>query len=290
MRATKSSKDGLLAHWEAGIPLDSAWVDFAVFFDRFALTALHTHPDNDADVLGLEHPRYKELSKGWLPKTWETRQKKLAITTKNERIHLLGEIYAGHLWAIGFRTLASGSDELVRVPRQFFFFDETGEREQGPDIHWTKGQLKVGRTSYFDIRIAKVPPTGDTLAAPTNPVPKDHPDGAKAVVRQKTTKKAKVHAKHPDAKSRRKKVGGRPNTSSQVRREFRKLWGASSAFRSLNVKSMVPEVRAAIRGEERRLEETSGYRFSSMAKIIGQERIAARNENKRSKPNKPKAP
>lgn len=157
MRTTKSSKDGLLAHWEAGIPLDSAWVDFAVFFDRFALTALHTHPDNDADVLGLEHPRYKELSKGWLPKTWETRQKKLAITTKNERIHLLGEIYAGHLWAIGFRTLASGSDELIRVPRQLFFFYEAEGREQEPKIHWSKGELTVYGTSYFDIRVVRCP-------------------------------------------------------------------------------------------------------------------------------------
>src|SRR6266436_3682347 len=101
MFTPEPSRDQLLALWESGIPLDSAWIEFAVFFDRFTHRALHTHPANDPDLLEPD-PRYKELSKGWLPRTWEDRQKKLVITTQNERIHLLGEIYAGQLWAIGF--------------------------------------------------------------------------------------------------------------------------------------------------------------------------------------------
>src|SRR3974377_443003 len=103
--------------WESGTPLDDAWVEFARFFDRYALRALRTYPANDASVLGLDHPRYKELSKGWLPPTWDARQRKLAITTESERSNLLDELYADRLWAIGFRTLPNGFDEVVRVPR-----------------------------------------------------------------------------------------------------------------------------------------------------------------------------
>jgi hypothetical protein len=151
------SKDELGALWEGGVPMDDAWVEFAIFFDRFALRALRTDPGNDAKFLGLNNPRYRELNLGWLPCSWDARQKKLAITTANERINLLGEIYAGRLWAIGCRGLSTGFDELVRVPRQFFFFDETEEHKDRPDIRWGNGELTVGDSSYFEIRVARAP-------------------------------------------------------------------------------------------------------------------------------------
>ena len=157
MTVSEPSNEELMRLWESGIPLDSAWVKFAASLDDFALAALHLHPDNDLKVFGLYDPRYKELSKGWLPRTWEGRQKKLATITQNERIHVLREICAGYLWAIGSRTLPNGSDELVLVPRQYFFFDEASERGQRPDIDWTKSALTVGGTSHFDIRVVRAP-------------------------------------------------------------------------------------------------------------------------------------
>src|ERR1700733_10632517 len=156
MPTSKPSTDPLRAQWESGVALDAAWIEFAVFFDSFAHRALRTHPANDVDVL-THNPRYKKLSQGWLPKTWEARQRKLATTRRNERIYLLGEIYAGHLRAVGFRTLPNGSDELVRVPRQHFYFDETGAPKTRPEINWTKGELTVGNSSYFDIRVVRAP-------------------------------------------------------------------------------------------------------------------------------------
>lgn len=175
------SKDELRALWETGVPLDSAWVEFAAYFDRFALRALKTDPDNDAVVLGLGNPRYQEISKGWLPPTLEGRQKKLVITTINERINLLGEVYRGQLWAIGFQTLASGSDDLVRVPRQFFYFDETGEQERPLEIYWGKGELNAGGVSFFDIHVVRAPfDPGEAIEA-SKTQKNDHSDAAMTI-------------------------------------------------------------------------------------------------------------
>jgi hypothetical protein len=267
MQDTESSKDGLLAHWEAGIPLDSAWVDFAVFFDRFALTALRTHPDNDADLLGLEHSRYKELSTEWLPKTWETRQKKLEITTKNERINLLREIYAGDLWAIGFRTLPTGSDELVRVPRKLFYVDEQGERNIHPDIFWSKGELTVGNVSYFDIRIVKPPAnTSDTVEAEqpqqANIPATSQPDSASASPKSHSTQQ------NPDRPSR----VGRPKRREQIRSKVEELWNTDPQFQAIpNRIDQAREVRARLCGEEtRHRDDTPNYRSSTIQRIIGE--------------------
>lgn len=150
------SEAELREHWESGIPLDSAWVEYAGFFDHFALRALRTHPDNDADVLDIKDPRYQQLIKGWLPKAWEGRQKKLEITTTIERANLLNKIYMGELWAIGSRTRDNGFDELVRVPREFFFLDPD-EAPFHDGIYWAKGQLTMDDDSYFDIRVVHPP-------------------------------------------------------------------------------------------------------------------------------------
>jgi hypothetical protein len=288
MPVPNTSTDRLLALWESGVPLDWAWIDFAVFFDRFAFRALRTHPTNDPDVLGLEHPRYKELSHGWLPKTWEARQKKLAIVTQNERINLLGQIYGGRLWSIGFWTLTSGSDQLVRVPRQHFFFDEAGEREHRPDIYWGKSELTVGDTSYFDIRIVRAPFGEQPVARPSAAATSDG-DGSNAKASRPKARRSKSQTKNPAKKRHRKKTGGRPKTSDWISRTTRRLWKTNPGFRTLPLKGMAPEVRAAILGENRRHEETSGYRSSSMAKIIGHELSALRKQSKRNKPNKPRS-
>lgn len=265
MSTPELSKEQLHTLWTSGVDLDAAWVEFAKFFDRYALTALRTAPANDPDILGLNDPRYKQLNKGWLPKTWELRQKKLAITRKNERLHLLGEIYAGHLWAIGFRTLPSGFDELIRVPRQFFFCDGVGERGQLPIIHWNKGELKVDSGSYFDIRVVRAP----------------------SVVVQAENKTdglaAKPHSK-PLSSNRRKKVGGRPNTRQRIIETAKRLSKTDAEFRTMHMKEKVPRVRAHILGVDRQNEEARGYKTSSMTKAIGS---ALRNQNKRNKPNKP---
>ena len=120
MPVTELSKDQLEDLWKSGIPLDHAWVAFARFFDSTALQALRTHPNNDPDPARVHDPRYLELIKGWLPTTWEARLLKLAAITESERGNLLGELYDGRLWAIGCRTLPSGFDEPVRIPRRLF--------------------------------------------------------------------------------------------------------------------------------------------------------------------------
>jgi hypothetical protein len=281
MPVSKTAKNSLLALWESGAPLDSAWIEFHPFLDSFAIRALRTHPANDPDVLA-GNPRYKELCKGWLPRTWESRQKKLAATSKSGRVHLLGEIYAGNLSAIGFRTRADGSDELVPVPRQFFFFDEAGEREQRPDIHWGKGELTAGATSYFHIRVVRAPVEVKQLPAP--------PSAAKAAGAGRRIKvtRPKSKAKNHREPSRRKNVGGRRKTRPDIIRAFRKLWKTKPTFRTLRVKEMVPEVRAEILGENARHEERSGYRSSSMAKTIGHELSVIRKQKFRNKPKEPK--
>jgi hypothetical protein len=279
MRVSETSNDQLRALWESGVALDSAWIEFAKFFDPFAHRALCTYPANDPDVLAHD-PRYNEVQ-SWLPKTWEGRQEKLLVTTRNERAHLLGEIYAGRLWAIGSRTFADGSDDLVRIPRQHFLF-EGGVTEA--DIHWAKGRLIVGTTTYFDIHVAQAPtnqdrrsrlPSSDEQSAHSGPSSK--PKSRRSKSRTTTLPKTK----------KRKKVGGRPNTSRRIRREVRRLWVAKPGFRNLPVKRRVSYVRGMILGEAQCHEEATGYRSSSMAKIIGREVNALRKRNKRNKPRKP---
>lgn len=230
--------------WESGVSLDSAWVEFACFFDQFALRALRTHPNNDPDILHGDS-RYQEL-KDWLPKVWEGRQVKLKIITKNERANLLGEIYTGRLWAIGFRTLANGSDELVRVPRQLFFVDDEGERANQPDIYWNKAELTVGSDSYFDIRIIDA-------SVSTNEAPCGQGDDSP----KKTENVAPV---------------GRPNTSDEIREMVEELWKSDPSFQSLPDRTaQAGEVRARLLGEDARdAHDLVGYNTSTIIKIIGQ--------------------
>lgn len=234
--------------WESGIPLDLAWIEFASIFDQFSLKALRTHPINDADVLGLNHPRYQQIKKGWLPQTWEGRQKKLESTTRNERANLSGEIYTGRLWAIGFHTLASGSDEAVRVPRQLFFVGEEQEQADHPAIHWSKGELTVGSDSYFDIRVVHAPVSTDEKVEPTNGV-----EGRTAEEREHAATK------------------GRPKTSDQIREKVEELW-TESHFQALpDRQAQAAEIRARLLGDDaRHSHDTVGYATNTIKRIIGQ--------------------
>ncbi|MFN0303064.1 MAG: hypothetical protein ACKVQU_22220 [Burkholderiales bacterium] len=242
MSESRPTKDALAALWKSGVPLDSAWIEFAEFLDAFAVRALRTDPCNDADVLGLDHPRYRQLSKGWLPISSESRAKKLEIATRNERTNLLQEIYAGRLWAIGYRSLPDGTDELTRVPRQPFFVDEAGERNKRPDIHWGKAQLTVGNASYFDIRVVRPPPSGD--------------DGAEALQSQESSAPKQ----------------GRRNTRDQIRRAVEELWDTDTAFRAIpHRRDQAREVRARLRGKDaRHLDSMQGYRTTTIQRIIGE--------------------
>src|SRR5690606_8393549 len=108
-------------------------------------------------------PRYRQLSRGWLPRTWDGRQKKLEITRWNERIQLLDNIYFGDLWAIGYATRPDGSDELTRVPRQLFFVDhDDSGKALLPEINWGKGEIAKGDRSYFDIHVVHAPDNSTT--------------------------------------------------------------------------------------------------------------------------------
>ena len=271
MTASRASETQLATLWKSGVPLDSAWIEFARFLDAFAVRALGTDPSCDADVLGLDHPRYKQLSKGWLPMSSQARARKLATTTKSERINLLNEIYAGRLWAIGFQSLPGGSDELVRVPRQPFYFDEAGEREAQPDIHWGKGQLTIGDTSYFAIRVTRAPESIETAS-------------------ESHTHESALRRTRKDTNAGRRSRGnpstGRPNTSERISKQARKLWKASPEFRSMPLKQMVGEVRAALFSEGQRNEQIKGYKNSSMEKAISRALGTFRKQNKRNKRNK----
>jgi len=287
MPTSELSNDQLAALWERGAALDSAWIQFAEFFDSFAHRALRTYPSNDADVLAA-HPRYKELANGWLPRTWEARKEKLAVTAANERLHLLDEIYAGRLWAIGFRTLRDGSDGLARIPRRHFLVVEgVGTEIQ---IDWAKSELTLGRATYFDVRIAQAP-TGSGLrsARPRSDHLSNRSEPPTRPSRSLPSKPRTATLQEKKKKKKRKKVGGSPGTKSSVIQSFHKLWRERPEFRELSVKSMVAEVRAEILGDDAKHEERSGYRSSSMERWIGRELSVVRNRKIPNKPNKPRA-
>ncbi len=280
MSAAKSSDDQLPALWEAGIPLNDAWIEFARFFDSFAYRALRTYPANDPDVLARD-PRYEQLQ-GWLPKTWKARKEKLLVTTTNERANLLDEIYANRLWAIGFQTLPSGSDELVRVPHRHFLF----VNGVGPAVamNWDRGELTVDGTTYFDIRVVRNPLRPDRKLARTSA--SERSPRSKAKKSQSNPGRRIKRASTPKTKAGRKNVGGRPNTSREIRKAFRKMLSETPACADLPHKTLIGDVREALFGKGSRDIEKPGYKYSPMDKIIGQELSEFRNKNKRNKPNK----
>lgn len=293
MTASDPSIDQLAALWESGFTLDSAWIEFAEFFGRYSYRALRTYPANDPDVLAHD-PRYSQLQ-GWLPKTWAGRKEKLLVTARNERHHLLDELYAGNLWAVGFRTLPSGSDEPVRVPRRHFLFVDG----VGPDISidWARAEVRDGDGCYFDIRIVKPPgvvaeenekaapeddgertkepqtdgieAAEDVAAAPKpqpEPAPSLAPDSKLAVDARRAT--PPIKAPRPASPAPK---GGRPSTDAEIRRKVKELWG-EPVFRTMKTRlDQAREVRARLKGEHTRYsDDMQGYTSSFIKRIIGE--------------------
>jgi hypothetical protein len=262
------TQDELRALWERGVPLDRAWLEFTPDnFDAFMLRVLETYPANDDMFKHASdeavRKRYAEL-KGWLPMDPEGRQTKLRNKIAVQRSYLLDNLYKGDLWAIGVRTLPNGFDELARVPRHCFFTDYDGERDVQPKVYWAKGEVEFGGSSYFDIRV--VVAQGADSASPT---PADEPRSA-------TTNA-----------SGKNRLGGRTRTSDEIGRTVLQLWDTQPAFRTLPLKLMVGEVRAAIHGPDSRDLELVNYKSSSMEKVIADALRARRDPKKRKKPKEP---
>jgi len=259
--------NNLKALWETGVPLNEAWIEFAVFFDHFALRALRTYPENDASVLGTDHPRYIELKKGWLPPSWEGRRKKLAITMEGERHHLLGEIYSGNLWAIGFITLPSGTDEPVRVPRRLFFAKNGEDRAIRPDIDWDAEELKDGDRCYFDVRIIRHPVWANVAIQASQPEVRG---AAPLAVPETSDPQAHPESVSPPRETSSRKEG-RPNMRDRIRAKVEELWNSDPHFRQIPHRiDQAREIRARLAGEgSRHRDDMPGYRSTSIQRIIG---------------------
>jgi hypothetical protein len=189
---------------------------------------------------------------GWLPPSWEGRHKKLEIVTHNERINLLNKIYDGELWAIGFRTMTNGFDERTRVPRQHFFVDERPDRVQWPDIHWGKGELRIGADSYFDIRIVRTPVDTAEASPPSVDL------------------RANRDTDSAQASSRTVRVG-RPREKDRIVEAIEKLWPDPSFQALENRTQQARELRARLRGEHARdKDQMQGYKTSTLARLIGE--------------------
>jgi hypothetical protein len=247
------SQNELRALWESGVPLDDAWMEFTPDnFDRIMLMALQSHPDDDrlGERSGDERvrKRYEEM-KGWLPRTFEGRQAKLRNKIEVQRSYLLDNLYNGQLWAIGFRTLADGFDELARVPRHLFFAGYEGERYVQPSINWTKGELTTP-DSYFDIHIVRSPTARENSAEPSS----------------------RKEDKPPIESAPSSTRVGRRNTRDEIREKAEFLLKNDVAFQALpNRPAQAEELRARLKGEEaRHRHEMLGYKTSVIVRIIGQ--------------------
>jgi hypothetical protein len=270
------SLDELLRLWESGVPFDSAWIEFAVSLDRFSFAALHTHPDDDLKIHGLHNREYKELiNSGWLPRTLEGRKKKLEMITENERTHLLRDIYAGRLWAIGFQTLPSGLVEPVHVHREIF--DVAGHPERRRDIDWDKHGISTGSGSFFDIRIVRPPVVENESAEPQPqqdsglPVAEPRPDEATKAVELSAAEQPKPVQAQLVKQAVPGPQGGRPNKREQIRCKVEELWKDPLFHAIPNRTDQAREVRARLHGESaRHFDDMQGYRTTQIKRIIGE--------------------
>ena len=212
MAVLEPSPNELLRLRKSGVSLDSAWREYA---DPFVLTVLQADPEKDPLLFGLHNRRYKELVRRGLPETKEGRTKELESVIQEARSHLLREIYSGHLWAIGFRTLPSGTSELVLVPRRLFLFDEAGEHKR-PDIHWRKSELTVGTGSFLDIRIIR-PPPGVEESSATATAATAIPNDAARLAATHIASSPEGQARTTDERSTERNSPGRPSHANVIR-------------------------------------------------------------------------
>ena len=204
--------DDLLRLWESGVPLESAWVEFA---DSFVLTLLHTHPDKDPLVFGLHNRRYKEAVKAWLPETTEGRKKMLERVTGDARACLFSELHAGRRWAIGFHGSSDASREAIRIARQLFSLDESGDSERHRSIDWSKNAISTGTSSFIDIHVIRPPPgTEESLATASTgtAIPNDAPSPAA----MSETSSPEGQAKSLGETSKERNSPGRPSVATDV--------------------------------------------------------------------------
>jgi hypothetical protein len=166
MTFPEPSPHELFRLWESGLPLKSAWVEFA---DSFVLTVLHTHPEKDPLVFGLHNRRFKEAAKAWVPETAEGREKMLEMVTRDARACLVSELHAGRRWAIGFQADSIGSREAIRISRQLFSLDGPGHSERHGSIDWSKNAISVGTSSFIDVHVIRPPPGSEESVNSTSP-------------------------------------------------------------------------------------------------------------------------
>lgn len=264
------AQDQLNDLWEAATPLDQAWFGFSVALDRFALTALRTHPENDSEVLGVDDPRYQELSKGWLPNSWEARQAKLAYVTESERSYLLDEIYGGRLWAIGFRTLPTGFDEPARVPRRLFLATQGRQLRMPTDIDWNREEVRDGDVCYFHVRVCKPAVVANARPAEAQPLPEA------ALVQEPKSEPGKDATQSDQTVQAMAPVtprgkGGRPRTDEEIRSKVRELWNDPTFQAMKNRTEQAGEVRARLKSPQARdVDEMQGYGLGKIKRIIGE--------------------
>jgi hypothetical protein len=267
MSIREPSKDKLRTMWEAGEPLNSAWAEFAVLFDRAAQIPVSTHPTKGIRFFA-DDQNTGELHAPRNPKT----ARQTRGTRSRERSHMSAQICAGRLWAIGMRIVSTGADELVRIPSGHFRLDKK-EGPQGSSvrsrIQWDKGQLLAGDIRYTEIRVFPGPRSGYESFEP------QIQDAADVRHRSVTAKPRKT--------KRPKTIKGRPNTSRDIGATARRLWKTNLKFRALSLKAMVNKVRAEILGENCRGQEIVGYKSSSMEKTISRALKDLRHPTKRNK-------
>jgi hypothetical protein len=212
MTFPEPSPHELFRLWESGLPLESAWVEFA---DSFVLTVLHTHPEKDPLVFGLHNRRFKEAAKAWVPETAEGREKMLEMVTRDARACLVSELHAGRRWAIGFQADSSGSREAIRISRQLFSLDEPGHSERHGSIDWSKNAISVGTSSFIDVHVIRPPPgTEESLATATagTAIPND---GASTVAVHETSS-PEGRARSVGESSKERSSPGRPSVATDV--------------------------------------------------------------------------
>ncbi len=129
-------------------------------------------------------------------------------------------------------------------------------------MYWAKGEVEHEGTSYYGIRVVVAQPIATESPAPNN-------------TREQTSATKRL------AKNRQ---GGRTRTSDEIARTARQLWDSQPGFRTLPLKLMVGEVRAAIHGEDSRNLEIVNYKSSSMEKVIAEALKRKRDPKKQKKP------
>lgn len=176
------------------------------------------------------------------------------------------DLVAGRIVGLGRR---SQSNALEVVGESFW---------DGAVFDWTSETVKnrEGRT-VCDVRIT------NAVSSEPNAVLKRSREATK----ERHPNKLTGTESHSPMAWTRHRLCGRPNTSNGIRLVFRKLCNTRPHFEYLHLKRIIPAIRAELLGSDRQHEEACGYRFSSMAKIIGKERSMRRNRIQQSKRNKP---